>query len=293
MKHTLIRTVSEEAPEAFSGCGHGPAPAARREKGAAPIFVDGVAIPESAIAAEAQNHGAASAAEARAAAARALVIRHLLLRRAVELGLNPEADRDEQGREETAEEALVRQVLQIEAPGEEPGDSECRRVYESSKAKFSAPEMFEASHILFEPKAADEDAWAAAHAQACAAIEQIGAGAVFETLARAHSGCSSAASGGALGQFLRGDLAPPIEEALTNLAPGQLAPAPVRTRHGWHLVRLDRHAPARVLPFEAVAERIRAALHARSAIAASARYVEALAASAEIEGLALGRGAGS
>ena len=136
-------------------------------------------------------------------------------------------------------------------------------------------------------------AWAAAHAQACAAIEQIGAGAVFETLARAHSGCSSAASGGALGQFLRGDLAPPIEEALTSLTPGQLAPAPVRTRHGWHLVRLDRHAPARVLPFEAVAERIRAALHARSAIAASARYVEALAASAEIEGLALGRGAGS
>ena len=293
MKHTLIRTVSEEAPEAFSGCGHGPAPAARREKGAPPIFVDGVAIPESAIAAEAQNHGAGSAAEARAAAARALVIRHLLLRRASELGLSPEADRDELGREETAEEALIRQVLQHEAPGEEPGEAECRRVYESSKARFSAPEMFEASHILFEPKAGDEEAWMAAFRLACAAIEQIGAGVDFEALARTQSACSSAASGGALGQFVRGDLAPSIEEALVSLQPGELAPAPVKTRHGWHVVRLDRHAPARVLPFEAVLEGIRASLHARSAIAASARYVERLAASVEIEGLTIGRGTGS
>jgi peptidyl-prolyl cis-trans isomerase C len=69
-----------------------------------------------------------------------------------------------------------------------------------------------------------------------------------------------------------------------------LAPAPVKTRHGWHVVRLDRRAPARVLPFNAVLERIRASLHARSAIAASARYVEKLAASAQIEGLSLGPG---
>ena len=90
MKHTLIQSVAEGASqEAFSGCGHGPAPVAQREKGAPPIFVDGVLIPEAEIAAEAQNHGAGSAAEARAAAARALVIRHVLLRRAQGLKLKP------------------------------------------------------------------------------------------------------------------------------------------------------------------------------------------------------------
>ena len=51
---------------------------------------------------------------------------------------------------------------------------------------------------------------------------------------------------------------------------------------------LHRHAPARVLAFEAVAEHIRASLRARSTIAASARYVERLAANALIEGLSLG-----
>lgn len=291
MKHTLIRTVSEEAPqEAFSGCGHGPAPAARREKGAPPIYVDGVLIPESAIAAEAQNHQAGSAAEARAAAARALVIRHLLLCRARELGLDPESEHDERGREETPEEALVRQVLQREAPGEEPSEAECLRVYEASKARFCAPEVFEASHILFEPAAPGDEAWDDAFQRARAAIDQIEAGADFAAFARSHSACSSAAEGGALGQFLPGDLAPAIEDALARLSPGQLAPAPVKTRHGWHVVRLDRHAPARVLPFDAVQERIRAALHARSAIAASARYVETLAASTRIEGLSLGPG---
>ena len=50
-------------------------------------------------------------------AARALVIRHLLLRRAGELGLQPQPLIDGQGREETADEALIRQVLAAEAPG--------------------------------------------------------------------------------------------------------------------------------------------------------------------------------
>lgn len=289
MKHTLIQSVAETAPqEAFSGCGHGPAPVARREKGAPPIYVDGVLIPEAEIAAEAQNHGAASAAEARAAAARALVIRHLLLRRAEALNLKPESECDDRGREETPEEALVRQVLQCEAPGDEPTEAECRRVYETSKAKFAAPEIFEASHILFEPSASGAEAWVEAHRRAHAAIVELEAGADFGKCARAHSACSSAAEGGALGQFVRGDLAPSIEDALAGLKPGHLAPAPIRTRHGWHVVRLDRHAPARVLAFEAVAEHIHASLHARSAIAASARYVERLAANLLIEGLSLG-----
>lgn len=288
MKHTLIRTVpAETAQEAFSGCGHAPTPAARRERGAAPIFVDGVLIPESAIAAEAQNHSAGSAAEARAAAARALIIRHLLLRRALELNLEPAGERDERGREETPEEALVRQVLQSEAPGEEPSEAECRRVYEASKTKFAAPEVFEASHILFEPAAPDAEGWRDAYERARAAIEELRAGADFATLARAHSACSSGAAGGALGQFLPGDLAASIEDALTQLKPGELALAPVRTRHGWHVLRMDRHAPARSLPFEAAEERIRASLRARSSIAASARYVERLASQAVIEGLSL------
>ncbi|MBL8547826.1 MAG: peptidylprolyl isomerase [Hyphomonadaceae bacterium] len=287
MKHTLIRTVEEASEETFAGCGHGPVPAARRDRGAPPIYVDGVAIAESAIAAEAQNHAAGSGAEARAAAARALVVRHLLLRRAHELGLKPQPLADGHGREETPDEALIRQLLALEAPGEEPSEAECRRVYEASSARFSAPEIYEASHILLEAERPGASAWVSAHQRALELIEKLRLGADFAELARAYSACPTAAEGGALGQLTRGDLAAEFERPLLGLEPGAVAGAPIRTRHGWHVVRLDRHAPSRVLPFQTVAAAIAASLRERSAIAASARYVEKLAAAASIEGLSL------
>lgn len=287
MKHSLIRTVPEAPQEAFAGCGHGPAPAARRAVGAPPIYVDGVHIAESAIAAEAQHHVANSGAEARAAAARALVIRHLLLRRARELNLEPEPLLDGEGREETADEALIRQVLAIEAPGEEPSEIECRRVYDTSKQRFSAPEIFEASHILIEFDGPGASGWVAAHQRAKKLIGQLLAGADFAQLARAHSACPTSSEGGALGQLTRGDVTPDFERALLSLRPGLVVAAPVRSRHGWHVVRLDRYAPPQVLPFDAVRDAIAASLRARSAVAMSARYVERLASGVCIEGLSL------
>jgi peptidyl-prolyl cis-trans isomerase C len=98
MKHTLIRTVAEDGEAAaFSGCGHAPAPAAKRSANAPPIFVNGVHIEETAIASEAQNHAAATGQEARASAARALVIRELLLQRARILQLEPAPLSDTEG----------------------------------------------------------------------------------------------------------------------------------------------------------------------------------------------------
>ncbi len=293
MKHTLIRTVPQEPrQEAFSGCSHGPLPAAQRALNAPPIFVNGVAIAESTIAQEAQNHGAASGAEARAAAASALAIRELLLQRARALAITPSPHKDARGRLETDDEALVRQVLEQEAPVGEPTEAECRRVYDASEDRFMAPEFYEASHILFVLDGEGAAAWTAAHRRAADAIQALGDGADFAALARAHSGCPTASEGGSLGHLQRGDLAQEMERVLAALTPGQVAPAPVRTRFGWHVVRLDRHEPPRRLPFEAVAPSIRDSLRARAWPAAAARYVGGLARDAEIEGLSLVIGKG-
>lgn len=290
MKHTLIRTVPEEA-EAFSGCGHGPAPVAKRTANAPPIFVNGVAIAETAIAAEAQNHVAASGPEARAAAARALVIRELLLQRGRSLALDPKPFTDARDREETPDEALVRQVLELEAGGfEEPNTGQCRRVYDASPGAFTAPELYEASHILCAPQSDEAAAWTAACDKAQSLLASIKDGGDFADCARRHSDCPTGADAGALGQLTPGDLSPELERVLSNLAVGELAPSPVRTRHGWHLLRLDRRAPARLLSFEAVAPAIRARLRERLAVGAQARYVAALAAAADIEGLTLSFG---
>ena len=286
MRHTLINTVREE-PLAFSGCSHGPATALKRGHNAAPIFVNGVEIAESDIAREAQNHSAGSGPEARAAAAQALVIRELLLQRGRGLGLSPKQHTDAAGREETREEALIRSVLEAEAHIQEPTEAECRRLYENALSRFMSPELYEASHILFAPAGEEGADWAASHDQAQGAIAALAAGADFATLARTHSSCPTAGDGGSLGQLQQGDLASEIETALLALDEGKVAAAPVRTRHGWHVVRLDRSiAPSRI-PFEAVAPMIRARLCDRAWAAASARYVATLASAANIEGIAL------
>lgn len=291
MKHILIQNAAgEPQPESFSGCSHGPMPAARRAAGAPPIFVNGIEIAETAIAQEAQNHSAATGAEARAAAARALVIRELLLQRARALELAPAPAYDAEGREETADEALVRHVLELEAQPIEPSEAECRRVYEAAAVQFVSPELYEASHILFSPENDSAEAWAAANLRAAETIAAIAEGEDFAALARAYSTCPTAAEGGSLGQLQRGDLAEEVEGALLSLRPSAVGPEPVRSRHGWHVVRLDRLAPAQQLPFETVENFIRSSLRARAWAAASARYVATLAGSAKIEGLSLSLG---
>ncbi|MBI3438704.1 MAG: peptidylprolyl isomerase [Proteobacteria bacterium] len=283
MKHTLINAPAPE-PRAFSGCSQAPAPALRRDASAPPIFVNGVEIPESDIAREAQNHVAASGAEARAAAANALIIRTLLIERGRALGLDPTLKTDGQDREETTEEALVRAVLDAEVVTAEPSEAECRRYYAGAEGRFRAPELYEASHILFEGESAER--------RAHDAIAQLQAGASFTDLARLHSACPTAAQGGSLGQLTRGDLAAEVEDALMELRSGAVGATPVRTRHGWHVVRLDHRIPARILPFEVAAPAIRETLRAHGWVAAAARYIDKLGRTASIEGAVLRLGGG-
>lgn len=283
MKHTLIQTVAEE-PQAFSGCSHGPAPAHRRGANAPPIFVNGVEITEGEIAREAQNHRSASGAEARAAAANALIVRALLLERARALRLEPLAHVDGDGREETPEEALVRAVLEAEVEVADPSETELRRYYAAAQRRFTSPELYEASHILLEGEDAEQ--------RAREIIAQLEAGLSFAELARVHSACPTAAQGGSLGQMSRGDLAAEIESALMGLEAGVVRTAPVKTRFGWHVVRLDRRIPARTLPFELVEAAIRETLLERAWNGAAARYVERLARAASIEGAVLSLGGG-
>jgi peptidyl-prolyl cis-trans isomerase C len=251
------------------------------------VVVEGVEIPERLIAEEIQNHPQASAAEARAAAARALAVKALLLARAAELGLQPEPETSD-GRQETDEEALIRAVLDAEVEPAAPSEAECRRVYEARPDRFCSPALYEASHVLFEPEGDEPDAWAAAHGAACRALDELlETPSAFADLARELSDCPSGQVGGSLGQLRPGELAAEVEVALDALEPGQIARAPVRSRFGWHLLRLDRRAPAGRLPFEAVREKIRMHLESRAWVAAASHYVASLAERARSEGVSL------
>lgn len=246
------------------------------------VVFDGVEIPEVLIAQEAQNHREATAAQAWKAAGHALALRALLLDRARRLGLQADPERDEEGREETADEALIRTLLDHELEVASPTTAECRRVYDAERPRFRSPPLYEASHILIEDEGEPGETLAAR------LIDILGNGASgFADLAARHSACPSGRIGGSLGQLRPGDLAPEVEAVLAALKPGQVAPWPVRSRFGWHVVRLDRRIEGRELPFEVVEPRIRLHLESRAWTAAAARYAAELTAHARAQGVLL------
>src|SRR5690606_4149555 len=115
--------------------------------------------------------------------------------------------------------------------------------------------------------------------------------AAFAAAARAQSACASAQQDGSLGQIRRGELVAEIQTALERLPDATAAREPVRSRFGWHVLRLQRRIAGRTLPYELVRERIADMLEARSWTVASARYVTTLASRAQIEGIRI-EGAG-
>lgn len=251
------------------------------------LVVEGVEIPEFLIAEEAQHHPSASPSEARLAAGKALAVRALLLHRADELGLEVQPLLDDNGREETPEEALIRATLDAEVEVESPSGAECRRVYDAQRHRFSTPALTEAAHILIEPKSDDAEGWEVARQTAQAMLDQLMVKpGLFGELAKTASDCPSGAVGGSLGQLGPGDLVVEVERALAGLKAGEILTTPVRSRFGWHLLKLERRIEGRALPFEYVEDKIRLHLESRAWTAAAARYVAQLADRARAEGVA-------
>jgi peptidyl-prolyl cis-trans isomerase C len=273
------------------GCG-GPEPMLPPPPSFGEVRVNGVEIAPEAIAEEIQHHPAPDAETAWRDAARALAVRELLLQEAKRLGLSAEPERDEAGRSEAEDDALVRLLLDRELTPAIAGEEECRRYYDANRHRFHTPELFEASHILIEPDGGDAAAWSTAEARARSLAAELGDdAAAFARAARAFSGCASAQQDGSLGQIRRGELAPPVQAGLEALAPGSTGREPVRSRFGWHVLRLQRRIPGRTVPFNVVAPKIRDMLEARSWSLAAARYVTGLAAAGRVEGLRIEQGA--
>ena len=267
------------------GCG-GPEPAIPPPPSFGEVRINGVEIPPEAIAREIQHHPAPDAESAWIAAARALAVRELLLQEARRLGIEAEPEADEAGRIEAEDDATVRALLEAEVEPEAPGDQECLRYYQAQIHRFRTPDLFEAAHILIEPEGEGEADWSAAEAQARAiAVEVADDPKAFAEAARAFSKCPSAQQDGSLGQIRRGELAAPVQSGIEALAQGETGRDPVRSRFGWHVIRLQRRIEGRTLPFEIVRDRIADMLEARSWSLAAARYVVGLAARSSVEGV--------
>lgn len=247
------------------------------------IRVNGVAIAEQAIHAEMQNHPADNAGAAMEEAARALVVRALLLQEADRLGIEAPAD-DPDGA--LPEELRIARLIEREVAMPEADEATCRRYFEANRARFRSPDLFAAQHILFAAAPGDDEARTAAKARAAEALRTLAdAPDRFAELARAMSDCPSREQGGDLGQITRGSTVPELETFLMSLEEGETCPVPVESRYGFHVVRLNRRASGRDLPFEQVHQRIAGYLADAVWRRAVHQYVSILAGRAQIEGI--------
>lgn len=261
----------------------------------APLFrdlvVNGEVVPRATVAAEAQNHTAPRGKPGLAwrKAADAVAMRTLLLQEARRRGLHPSPQEVAPGRFETDDEALIRALLDEAVTASPPDEAAIRAEYDRDPERFRSPPLWEVSHILIACDMRDAAAREAARARAAALLETAPVDAAgFARLSARHSDCPSKSAGGALGQIGPGDTLPEFEAALRDLAPDQIAPEPVPTRHGWHLIRLDAMAPGHPLPYRAVHPKLAAAMEKAAWARAARAFADALVAGARIEGAQLG-----
>jgi peptidyl-prolyl cis-trans isomerase C len=253
------------------------------------VVVNGETIPSATIAAEAQNHAAPKDKPGIAwrKAAQALTIRTLLLQEARARGLVADVEELAPGRTETEDEALIRALLDealIIAP---VTDADVRAEWARDPGRYRTAPLWDVSHILCACDPRDQTEVTMAEARAKAILARLHGDAKGFPAAARESDCGSKAQGGHLGQLGPGDTVPEFEAALRTLDEGGMTPAPVLSRHGWHIIRLNATAPGQVLPYEAVRPKIAEALEKAAWARASRDFIEKLAKMATIKGASL------
>jgi peptidyl-prolyl cis-trans isomerase C len=141
-----------------------------------------------------------------------------------------------------------------------PSDLDARNFYDKNPDKFKEDESVRASHILIR---VDEKADAAskkkARAEIDAVLKQAKAGADFAALAKEHSQDGSAAQGGDLNYFPKGQMVQPFNDVAFSLKKGEMSGV-VTTQFGYHIIKVIDHKPGRVVPFEEAAQQIKQVL---------------------------------
>jgi peptidyl-prolyl cis-trans isomerase C len=145
--------------------------------------------------------------------------------------------------------ALARSVIQKYVE-EKSGinDDSMRKHYNDHKGDFMAPETVTASHILV--KTEDE---------AKAVLAELKQGKDFAELAKQKSTGPSGPKGGALGSFERGRMVPEFENVAFAMQAGDIS-EPVKTRFGWHVIKVTERTAGQQKSFDEARDDIRQTL---------------------------------
>ncbi len=134
-------------------------------------------------------------------------------------------------------------------------DSEAKAFYDKNKDKFKMPELVHARHILVKDEKSANDI-----IKQLKGLKGDKLKAKFIELAKAKSTGPSAAKGGDLGKFKKGQMVPAFSKAVWSLKPGEITTKPVKTQFGYHVIYLESKEAPKTVPYEAVKSRIIASL---------------------------------
>jgi peptidyl-prolyl cis-trans isomerase C len=127
-------------------------------------------------------------------------------------------------------------------------DATLKAHYDAHKSDYKEGETITASHILVKTES-----------EAKALLEALKSGKDFAELAKEKSTGPSASQGGSLGSFGRGRMVPDFEKAAFALKAGEVS-QPVKTRFGWHVIKVTEHTKGKQQDFEQAKEAIRKTL---------------------------------
>ncbi len=162
-------------------------------------------------------------------------------------------------------------------------ESDSKTFYDGNLERFHEDEAVRASHILIRVAPdADDAAKQKARSEAEAVLEDLRAGGDFAALAKEHSQDASAAQGGDLDFFSRGQMVPPFETAAFALKTGDVS-AVVETQFGLHIIKVTDRREARTVPFAEVDGQIRQFLQDQKREEATTAFIDSLKNKGKVE----------
>jgi peptidyl-prolyl cis-trans isomerase D len=139
-------------------------------------------------------------------------------------------------------------------------ENEIQNYYELNHEKFSSPKTVKARHILFKiPEDALSEQVEEVRKKALKVLKEAMEGGDFAALARKYSEGPTSNRGGDLGTFPRGRMIKSFEDVAFSLSPGQISD-PVRTKFGWHIIKVESVNEPKQTPLDEAKKEIRETL---------------------------------
>lgn len=132
-------------------------------------------------------------------------------------------------------------------------EKEIEKYYQENKENYRIPEKIKVRHILIK---VEEPERKEAHGRIKEVGERLKRGEDFEKLAKEFSQCPSKEKGGDLGFFKKGDMVEEFERVAFGLKEGQIS-RPVRSRFGYHIIKLEERKESYIPPLDEVKEKIK------------------------------------